>query len=551
MLRLSRFLGALALGVLCVSTSSAQSNAVPGTDVSLGVLGGLKVWGRVGTFPNGVSGASMTTTSCNVGTQKVGWFATMNPDHPFITFIFAREENGRFEQISDRSYVKHGFFATNQSSCGQCPAPGSDGQHLLPGCSDTYDVNNNGDQYYLGPPDEVDPWLGVWTSQCSHFDKGEPPVPPPQDCDNIRSFTSQQAGALGPVGHRVNLPDAELNHPGATFWYQGAYVIKGEPEANRENNMCSRGFNATFNGTNWVLSAIAGQMSGTLLNRWSGATVTSNTNGADDGRLYVAVRVTGPVGGVYHYEYAVHNRDNARGVGALHIPIPSGANVQNLGFHDVDFDPTTDWTPSVTATEIVFQTAAHPQEWNSIFNFWFDSNAGPIAGSVALDEFLPGLGSPSVSVSTTVPGNTCPTPVAYCTSKLNSLFCSPTIAFSGIASVSAGSGFTVQASNELSSTFGLLFYGTSGRLAAPFQGGTLCVNTPNTRTHVQNSGGSPPNTDCSGAYSFDFNTYLSLGIDPSLVPGVVVDAQYWSRDTNDLAGFGTSLTDALEFTICN
>ena len=39
------------------------------------------------------------------------------------------------------------------------------------------------------------------------------------------------------------------------------------------------------------------------------------------------------------------------------------------------------------------------------------------------------------------------------------------------------------------------------------------------------------------------------GQDPLLVPGTTVDAQWWSRDPLDPTGFGTGLSDALEFTI--
>jgi hypothetical protein len=549
--RVSRFVGFVVLGLCASAPARAQSNSIPGTDIKLGALGNLKVWGRTGAFPTGTNGVSMSTTACNVGTQKVGWFAPMATDHPVISFIFVREENGRFEQISDRSYVKHGFFATNQSSCGQCPTPGGDSHHLLVGCSDTYDVNNNGDQYYLGPPTEVDPWLGKWTSQCSHFDRGEPPVPPPADCDNIRSFTSSQAQALGPVGHRVNLDDDDLNHPGANFWYQGMYVIAGEPEADRDNNMVSRQFTATWNGSAWAFAAVSGQTTGTILQRWSGATIASNTNGVDDGRVYVGVAVTGPTAGLYHYEYSIHNRDNARGVGGVHIPVSATAQVQNAGFHDFDHDATTDWTFTRTATEIVFDTPANPIEWNTIYSFRFDSDAAPQPGTLDLDEFHPGPGAASIAVASTAPLDVCPATTIYCTAKTTSLGCTPAIAAAGTASASVGSGFVISASNIVSSTNGLLFYGKSGPLAQPFQGGTLCVAPPHVRTGVQSSGGSPPNTDCSGAFSIDFNTWILFGNDPSLAAGLVVDAQYWGRDINDPTGFGSSLTDAVEFTICN
>src|SRR5262245_39778279 len=89
----------------------AQSNVVPGQDVQLALMSSLRSLGRVGTYPDGVTGLAISTTACNPGTVKIPWFAPegnpMDARHPFICPLLARELNGRFEQISDRSYVKH------------------------------------------------------------------------------------------------------------------------------------------------------------------------------------------------------------------------------------------------------------------------------------------------------------------------------------------------------------------------------------------------------------------------------------------------------------
>ncbi|MCC6406306.1 MAG: VCBS repeat-containing protein [Planctomycetes bacterium] len=136
----------------------------------------------------------------------------------------------------------------------------------------------------------------------------------------------------------------------------------------------------------------------------------------------------------------------------------------------------------------------------------------------------------------------------YCMAKPNSLGCVPTIGFSGTASVSSPLPFDVAASQVLNNKNGLLFYGSHAS-SVPFQGGLLCVQPPIDRTAVQSSGGSPSGADCTGAFHFDFNAYVQSGADPSLVVGATVHAQYWSRDPLDPTGFGTSLTDALSFTL--
>jgi hypothetical protein len=399
----------VALGFVVVSLaseSSAQPNVVAGRDVQLASLNSLSALGRTGTFPNGVSGVAESTTACNPGTVNIPWFAAMNPSHPFIAFVLARESNGRLEQISDRSYVKHGFFATNSGFCGGCQNPGGGGTLLGINCSDTYNTSTNGDNYWLGPPAEIDPWRGDWQPVCSHFDRGEPAVAPPADCDGSRSLTQTQASALGPVGHRVQVADADFNVSGATYYFQGYYVLNGESEAVRGDNIGSRVFQPSWNGLKWVLSVPAAGnplVYGSVLERWSGATVASATNGVDDGRVYVAVAVMGPTNGLYHYEYAVHDRDNLRGVASFRVPVCPSATVANVGFRDVDGDPSNDWTALVSGGEIAWSAGSNPLLWNTIFNFWFDSDAVPLASNVTLDAWAAGPGAPSIVVAASAP----------------------------------------------------------------------------------------------------------------------------------------------------
>jgi hypothetical protein len=137
----------------------------------------------------------------------------------------------------------------------------------------------------------------------------------------------------------------------------------------------------------------------------------------------------------------------------------------------------------------------------------------------------------------------------YCTAKVNSLGCTPAISTTGTPSASAGSGFTISASSVLNNKNGLLFYSTTGAYGVPFQGGHLCAKPPVKRTTVMNSSGNPPPNDCSGAYNYDFNARIAGGIDPNLIQGAKVWAQFWARDPGFSAPGNTSLSDAVEFTI--
>src|SRR5262249_59445848 len=99
--------------------------------------------------------------------------------------------------------------------------------------------------------------------------------------------------------------------------------MEGGGGARRGDDLGSRAFRPLWSGSSWNLVESGALLHGSVLARWSGASLDSNTNSADDGRVYVAVKVTGPdpSDGFYHYEYAVHHRDNARGIRAPRLPV--------------------------------------------------------------------------------------------------------------------------------------------------------------------------------------------------------------------------------------
>ena len=130
----------------------------------------------------------------------------------------------------------------------------------------------------------------------------------------------------------------------------------------------------------------------------------------------------------------------------------------------------------------------------------------------------------------------------YCTPKINSDGCSPSIAFAGTPSLSLASSFDVSATNARANAASLLFYGVSGPTSAPFLGGTLCASPPLRRTSVQTSRGTGL---CGGTLAFDFNAWLQSGSPTFVSAGSAVHAQFWYVDTGD--PFGVGLSDAIEF----
>lgn len=132
-------------------------------------------------------------------------------------------------------------------------------------------------------------------------------------------------------------------------------------------------------------------------------------------------------------------------------------------------------------------------------------------------------------------------PVVYCQGKVNSLGCTPSISTDAGSPSLSGGPWHVTASNLLSQKFGVFFWGVAPA-STPFQGGTLCVALPVTRTPNQNSGGNPP-TDCSGQMVVD----LVATLPASAAPGFIY-IQAWARDPQ--APFGTSLSNAAEILVC-
>lgn len=137
-------------------------------------------------------------------------------------------------------------------------------------------------------------------------------------------------------------------------------------------------------------------------------------------------------------------------------------------------------------------------------------------------------------------------PRRYCSAQVNSQGCAPTMTWQGSPSVSNPQPFTVGVVNAINNKVGFVFYSVR-TLDTPFYGGVLCVGAPRRRTPIQPTGGNPPPDDCSGALAFDLNARIQNGLDPDLVAGAELFAQYWSRDP----AFAThsNLSDALALRI--
>jgi len=376
-------------------------------DVLLAELYGISSLGHNGTYPNGVAGLSAATTSCNPGQLPVPWNAPMAETHPFIGLALFREKNGVLEMIG-KNWIKHGFFALSNNQCNLGCSP-TGGNYLGVGCSDTYSVSNNGSRYYLGPREEVDPFAGTWVACGSFFD--EPVIPDP-DCN--RNYNDNETDQ---VIHRLVVRDADLANPGATYYYEGEYIVADD--AKPQNNIGWRQCTMSWGGGNWNFSTVGGGLDsnlGLLVETW-GDVSKRKAVGPDDGEVVLSNVVTDLGGGQYHYEYALYNWRSARGVYSISIPVGS-ANLTNIGFHDIDTNAGNDWQVTLAGGMLTFATDdyvtnpnANALDYQTMFNFRFDADVPAVSSEAIGRPFRPGVGT-EFTVVTTAPSGAPATDVA-------------------------------------------------------------------------------------------------------------------------------------------
>ncbi len=366
------------------SNQSPSGGGGDNLDCELFSLSSLTMVARVGTYPNGENGLAMSTTACNRGTVNIPWYAPMDERHPTIAMNLYRERNGVLEQIGF-SWMKHGFLSTNSNGCGTCQNPGT-GTLLGVNCSDTYGVGNNSDRNYLGPREEVNPFIGRWTCRGSHFAGGQP------DCVRRHGGSGH-----GPIDHMLRVLDSDLNVSGARFFYEAYYVVEGDVD--KYNNIAWREATATWTGSSWSFNTITNRTVGPVINSWGDMRAFAQPRSQGD--VIVAVKVTSLGGGMYHYEYAVYVHDFWQEIRGFYVPIPDGATVTNVGFYgprsESRGDPVPQWSSAVGDGFVTWNTATFAQNPNTntlaygrMYNFRFDANFAPVTSKALLGAFKPG-----------------------------------------------------------------------------------------------------------------------------------------------------------------
>ncbi len=372
-----------------------------GPDVIVGDLWGgydaPNMLSRYGT-ENGITGYAVGTTSCNVGDQRLKWFAG-TPEHPVIAQNFYRLKDGRFEQIG-LSWLKHGFYALSQNLCRSPGCNVTDGTYLGVGCSDPYDAPLNGNQNMLGPRHQVNPKTGVFA------------YPPTRPLCNPALPQNP-----GPICRRLQVHDVDLDpklNRGARYFVEGHYITQDDAAAGNGNNNASyrRCTVTEVDGAPGVYNinvVEATQRQKAALIAWRDTDPSARVVFVDvpgEGRFLFGFKASPLGGGWWHYEYAVQNLNSDRAAGFFDVPLLPKVAIDAVGFHDVEDHSgspygTADWTaedlPGESTRVLHWSTTPHAinananaLRWGSLYNFRFDANAPPTVGVITLGLFKPG-----------------------------------------------------------------------------------------------------------------------------------------------------------------
>lgn len=349
---------------------------LPDNDVGLIAIDSMQQMSREGTFPSGRIAIAPSATLQNVGTTDVPWYGKFsgsfppynNDQHPFLVWNAYRLANGVLEQIGV-SPLKHAFLTINSiCSC-------SSGNILWVGCADTYGTGTNDGTGSLGPRSEILPSIGYWQRCQSIFDT---------NCDGVQNSAPPRANNMD---RRMAVLESDLQ-AGGTYYIDSWYVVRDDK--NIFNTMGWRTFVPT-GGTTWTFS-LGAFTNGPVIDQWvnpaaPGANAQSVLFPTKFGQLKLAVKASDLGGGQWRYEYALMNFDFDSGVKSFSIPVPAGAVVTNVGFHDPDANAATDWTASTAGNAVTWTApnAASAQPFSTLYNFRFTVNAAPTAasGSVA------------------------------------------------------------------------------------------------------------------------------------------------------------------------
>lgn len=138
-------------------------------------------------------------------------------------------------------------------------------------------------------------------------------------------------------------------------------------------------------------------------------------------------------------------------------------------------------------------------------------------------------------------------PSPYCTAKVNSQLCVPAITAAGLPSLTGPDDFEIGATELINQSIAALMWSPAAD-NVPFMNGTLCIDSGSmSLVDAVLTGGNTGAVDCSGLASLSVSQADLAAA--ALLPGDVVYAQWWYRDSTQIDGTGFGSTDALAITV--
>jgi len=214
--------------------------------------------------------------------------------------------------------------------------------------------------------------------------------------------------------------------------------------------------------------------------------------------------------------------------------------------------------PGETADEVEYKNgnAAYNQGNSGGVYRWGDysmTSVDPLddIGLWTIQEFSSTGGLWATNIAEFAPGaSVCGVATNYCTAGTSFNGCQAVMSAVGTPSASAASGFSLVASDVEGLKDGLFFYGTNGQQANSWGSGTSyqCVVPPVVRAGLLTGSGTVG--ACDGGFAQDLNALWTANPLKNPGAGALVEAQLWYRDPLNTSNQTTSLSDALEFSVC-
>ncbi|MGX9117292.1 hypothetical protein ACWTU6_11495 [Mesorhizobium sp. BHbsci] len=388
-----RVIASVAL-IACGLVSNSAAFAA-GPDVIVGFIDGASQHGAPAA---GNVAFSAGTTSCNIGDAELSWRRLPDSRHPVITLNLYRLHDGQMRQLA-ASWVKHGFFATNEDHCRDvkgvpaCVPSASDA--LGPGCSDPYNASLNANPNWLGPRSKINPTSGAFDAATA------------QDLSGYPDSAAEDRTLL--------VSESDLSLTDARFFLEAHYVTADDAASgNSRNNVSFREVEPVLSNGMYTLRFLSTETRGEpALMAWKDATfdeLRDEEQGLES-FVIIASKASKIAGGRYRYDYSVYNMNSQRGIGRFKIDQVREAT-------DISFSAAPprgevwsrdDWASRLEDGQLEWYTHDHADmpranalRWGTTYSFSFTSASPPTSGAATIHKFELTEGTPSELRTTVV-----------------------------------------------------------------------------------------------------------------------------------------------------